>query len=367
MSSGHVAFIWLNLEELVYIASFEWLKPKHAIHSLSNSILNMSALPLRNTKVPEKGKVERVGAMTKGFLPTCGLTDFPSEPEEACQNMPGFLAMWFQQGLKKPEGKKALEIATPKLALTDKDTILSRLQLYKQWLQRKKKNLKSGEKTDLAVLHVLKALGAEVGEEKHQPVKGSKPARRLNKKTPEKEAVAEPAKASKPAEGVPEEGKEPATASKPEQGKFQMVFRSPGTPGMESNHGSVVTLSSTSSGCISATALKKPACKRPAAAIGGPAQKKPAMAPKQPGKKAPKSTWVESASFRWIKATKATEKAYIQARDDEASKAYCLVNIGLGRGPQQDAVVEKLMAEAIKFGLTKAQLVELKNSLLRGP
>ena len=194
-------------------------------------------------------------------------------------------------------------------------------------------------------------------EEKKEPGKGSKPARRLNQKTPEKEALAEPAKANKPAEAVPEEGRE---------GKFQMVFASPSTPSMHSNEGSVVTLSSTSSGCISATALKKPACKRPAAATGGPAEKKPAMAPKQPGKKAPKQTWVESASFGWIKATKATEKAYIQARHDETSKAYCLVNIGLAKGPQQDAVMEKLMAEAIKVGLSKAQLVELKNSLLKG-
>ena len=177
----------------------------------------MSTLPLKDAKVPEKCKVERVGAMTKGFLPTCGLKDFPEEPEKACQNSPGFLAMWLQQGLKKPEAKKALEIANPKLSVTDKDTILSRLQLYKQWLQRKKKNLKSVEKTDLAVLHVLKALGAEVEEEKKQPVKGSKPARRLKEKTPEKEALAEPAKASKPAEAVPEEGKEPAEV--PEEGK----------------------------------------------------------------------------------------------------------------------------------------------------
>ena len=177
----------------------------------------MSTLPLKDAKVPEKCKVERVGAMTKGFLPTCGLKDFPEELEKACQNSPGFLAMWLQQGLKKPEAKKALEIANTKLSVTDKDTILSRLQLYKQWLQRKKKNLKSVEKTDLAVLHVLKALGAEVEEEKKQPVKGSKPARRLKEKTPEKEALAEPAKASKPAEAVPEEGKEPAEV--PEEGK----------------------------------------------------------------------------------------------------------------------------------------------------
>ena len=336
----------------------------------------MSTLPLKDAKVPEKGKVERVGAMTKGFLPTCGLKDFPEEPEKACQSSPGFLAMWLQQGLKKPEAKKALEIANPKLSVTDKDTILSRLQLYKQWLQRKKKNLKSGQKTDLAVLHVLKALGAAVEEEKKEPGKGSKPARRLNQKTPEKEALAEPAKANKPAEAVPEEGrehteepeegKEPGEEPEEGKGKFQMVFASPSTPSMHSNEGSVVTLSSTSSGFISATALKKPACKRPAAATGGPAEKKPAMAPKQPGKKAPKQTWAESASFGWIKATKATEKAYIQARHDETSKAYCLVNIGLAKGPQKGAVVEKLMAEAIKVGLSKAQLVELKNSLLKG-
>ena len=241
---------------------------------------------------------------------------------------------------------------------------------------KKKEKFEKWSENRPGCLACLEGIGCCSGGRKERAGKGSKPARRLNQKTPEKEALAEPAKANKPAEAVPEEGrehteepeegKEPGEEPEEGKGKFQMVFASPSTPSMHSNEGSVVTLSSTSSGFISATALKKPACKRPAAATGGPAEKKPAMAPKQPGKKAPKQTWVESASFGWIKATKATEKAYIQARHDETSKAYCLVNIGLAKGPQQDAVMEKLMAEAIKVGLSKAQLVELKNSLLKG-
>ena len=78
-----------------------------------------------------------------------------------------------------------------------------------------------------------------------------------------------------------------------------------------------------------------------------------------------KQSWLESGSFGLVKATKATEKAYIQAKENAESKAYCLVNISLGKGSDQDSVMEAMLAEARKEGQTKAQLVEFKNTLMK--
>ena len=50
----------------------------------------MPTLPVCDGAVPAKGKVEKVGAMTKGFFPHCKLNDFPEEPEKACISLEGF-------------------------------------------------------------------------------------------------------------------------------------------------------------------------------------------------------------------------------------------------------------------------------------
>ena len=56
---------------------------------------------------------------------------------------------------------------------------------------------------------------------------------------------------------------------------------------------------------------------------------------------------------------------YIQARDGLDSKVYCLVNVSLSKGDDQDRVMQELMDEAGKPGWTKEKLVEFKNSLLK--
>ena len=156
-------------------------KPRQQIDCSSS--FQMPTLPVCDGAVPAKGKVDKVGAMTKGFFPHCKLNDFPEELEKACISLEGFLSMWYAERLSKPEGRKALGVANTKLSVTDKDAILGRLQLYKQWLQRKRKNLKSGEKTDLAILHILKSLGADVQQAvSEEPEKGCEPQRRLRQK-----------------------------------------------------------------------------------------------------------------------------------------------------------------------------------------
>ena len=262
--------------------------------------------------------------MAKGFLPQCCVGDFPEEPEKACKTLSAFLHCWFRENLKKPDARKALGIANPKLSSHDKNVIVGKLQLYRQWSQKKKKNLRNGEKTDPAILHVLASLQPDT-----EPVKGPKPARRLRKKTPQKEAEMSEA-ASSAAAILPEQGTMPGEDSQPEQRKALTILSSspgsPGSPTQASIAGSVVSLSSASS-CIAGSALKK-ACKRPAAASGGSPAKRPAMATKKPAGKASglkqrKWEWVKSSSFGWLKATAATEKGYICAKPEQGSKAYC--------------------------------------------
>ena len=353
-------------------------KPRQQIDCSSS--FQMPTLPVCDGAVPAKGKVDKVGAMTKVFFPHCKLNDFPEEPEKACISLEGFLSMWYAERLSKPEGRKALGIANTKLSVPDKDAILGRLQLYKQWLQRKRKNLKSGEKTDLAILHILKSLGADVQQAvSEEPEKGCKPQRRLRQKTPDKKTEPEAEEALVPAEGTKQVFGESKAAEKtvPGKGKFVMLEATPSSPGLESSeHGQeadameLVSVKSNSSGYIPATQLamgsrSKTPCKRPASRPGGPAKKKPAMAAKEPASKALKQSWLESGSFGLVKATKATEKAYIQAKENAESKAYCLVNISLGKGSDQDSVMEAVLAEARKEGQTKAQLVEFKNTLMK--
>ena len=231
------------------------------------------------------------------------------------------------------------------------------MQIYRQWLQRKKKNIKNGEKEG-AILHVLKGFEKEHGKE---PEEGLKPAKRLRRKTPQKEI--QPLE-SAAAAAEPEEGNvEPAR-------KKAIIIASPASPGQDSNVSSVASvkaISSSSSGHIAADALTKQAWKRPASP--SLSTKKPAMAKKKPGKKAisgvTRYKWVASLSFGWVKQTKATEKAYIQAKYELESKAYCLGNVSLRKGPEQDQVMETLMAEVVKEGLQKAKVKEIKNSLLK--
>lgn len=323
--------------------------------------------------------VAKMGTMTKGFLPTCSLSDFPPEPEKASQTLSGFLHLWYKEGLKKPEAKKALSIANPKLTVLEKDTILSRLQLYRQFFQRKKKNLKNGEKTDPCVLHILKAFesedGAKLEKSKGKPEQGTQPTKRIRRKTPEKDIARKPEEGSQleTKEGQPEvvlgSTSSPSGSKVPEQGKglekpakpvLMIVSCSPGSPSMASNAGSVMTVSDTSSGYVPA-ALMSSAWKRPAAKLG--------KATKKPAKKTvsgiTKHSWVASCSFGWVKVTQASQKAYIQAKSDMGSKPYCLVNVSLNKGPDQDSTMESLMKEVLKPGLSKAHIVDFKNNLLK--
>ena len=122
-------------------------------------------------------------------------------------------------------------------------------------------------------------------------------------------------------------------------------------------------ISDTSEEEITAEQLKKPemAPKKPAKskAIAKASMKKPSVVMAQHHSR------VASCSFGLVKKTKASSKAYIQARDGPTNKPYCLVNVSLAKGAEQSQVMAQLMEAACKPGWTKEKLVDFKNSLLK--
>ena len=85
---------------------------------------------------------------------------------------------------------------------------------------------------------------------------------------------------------------------------------------------------------------------------------------KKPAKARNKKDWVVSKSFGFIHQTKATQKAYINAKPEMADKPYCLVNVQVAAGQLQDMVMNKVFAKAQEENMTKASLVHYKNELL---
>ena len=111
-------------------------------------------------------------------------------------------------------------------------------------------------------------------------------------------------------------------------------------------------------------AKKRPASAQPLDA-SGPKKKPAAKIEKDSEEPAKANSWVSSASFGFLKATYASEKAYVVSKSDMSSKATCLVNIAVAKGPRQTAIVEKILAYAVKEGLKKEQVVAFKNVALQ--
>ena len=307
---------------------------------------------------PEEGsRAASLAALVKGFLPKLSLEDFPVEPEKACQKLPVFLPVWLKEKVTKPEARTALRLAAPKIGTDSREQILNNLRSYRKFLLRKKQNMKTGEKTEPRVLYVLKQMepGKARVSKPAMAVSGQQPAKRLRVKTPEKEAIqkpemAEQASSSKPKVLIAVSADEESAASDGNSGNSPVDF---------------LEISSTSEEEITAEQLKKPEM----------AQKKPAKSSKQAKAKASMkkpsvvmahhNSWVASCSFGLVKETKASSKAYIQARDGPTDKPYCLVNVSLAKGSEQSQVMAELMEAACKPGWTKDKLVDFKNSLLK--
>ena len=94
------------------------------------------------------------------------------------------------------------------------------------------------------------------------------------------------------------------------------------------------------------------------------AEEEPEKADKKPAKARGKA-WLPSKSFGLVHETRAAKKAYIQAKPDMAGKKYCLVNVELPKGKQQDEIMDQLIEKACEEGWTKESLVKCKIGLLK--
>ena len=87
-------------------------------------------------------------------------------------------------------------------------------------------------------------------------------------------------------------------------------------------------------------------------------------ADKKPAKARGKAR-LPSKSFGLVHETRAAKKAYIQAKPDMAGQKYCLVNVELPKGKQQDEIMDQLIEKACEEGWTKESLVKCKIGLLK--
>ena len=190
--------------------------------------------------------------------------------------------------------------------------------------------MKTGEKTNPHVLHVLKQMdpGKACGSKPEMAVSGQKPAKRLRAKTPEKEAMqvpemAEQASSSKPKIFIAVSPDEENAASDGNTSNDGNAASDGSAAIAASSDVEFFEISDTSEEEITAEQLKKPEM----------AQKKPAKSSKQATAKASMKkpsvvmaqhhSWVASCSFGLVKETKASSKAYIQARNGPTEKPYC--------------------------------------------
>ena len=306
------------------------------------------ALPVSGNK---EEATAALSAMIKGCIPTCDTETFPADPEKACLRLGHFLKMWYQnKNISKPEERLAFKKACPNLGEHDVKQIVNSLHNYKAWLQRKKRNLKNGDRTHPIVLDLVALVSGkpETGKQNPKPEEAapSAPLKRLKTKT--KVENTEPMVS--PIIVAPQfVGDDESVASKPVSGSIEEIA---------SSSSEIVPLQDL---CKFRPAAKmpppqkKPAAKRPASQKS--TKGKPAKAQKG-------DCWCASESFGFLKVTKACEKAYIQARDEKGKKPFCLVNVAVGRGGLQDQIMAKVLEEAKKPGLTKADLVDFKNKLL---
>ena len=143
------------------------------------------ALPVSGNK---EEATAALSAMIKGCIPTCDTETFPADPEKACLRLGHFLKMWYQnKNISKPEERLAFKKACPNLGEHDVKQIVNSLHNYKAWLQRKKRNLKNGDRTHPIVLDLVALVSGkpETGKQKPKPEEAapSAPLKRLKTKT----------------------------------------------------------------------------------------------------------------------------------------------------------------------------------------
>ena len=95
-------------------------------------------LPIGEEEKPEEGsRAASLAALVKGFLPKVSADDFPVEPETAYQKLPVFLPLWLKEKVTKPEARRALRLAAPRIGKESREQILNNLGSYRKFLLKK--------------------------------------------------------------------------------------------------------------------------------------------------------------------------------------------------------------------------------------
>ena len=334
------------------------LKPaKQAKHSFLHSIAMAAVLPVE----PEQGTYQKEIAIVRAHLETCDPQSWSADPEQACVRHRIFLSVFLKRDLKKTQVKEIFFGACKRLQQSEAKMIANCIHEVKKWLVKKWKNLKTGEKTHPGVLALMHAIFGDAAEGKanDKPVQGIK--RGLTSKSP-------PAKKSAPIKIARDAGVLDISSESGES--LQSLGKASSIPSLIAG----VPLQN-------AVVLRKPAgspMKKPAAG-----NKKPAASPKACARQtriaapvracarpavqmAGHGAWKASVNFSWVKATFAAKKAYVVARDNHQSKPQCLVNLNMEKGPEQSRLMQILLDKAQhQQGLSKAELVQIKNNLLK--
>jgi len=289
------------------------------------------------------------------------------DPEEVGKRHWQFLKIWFaatQGALNIEVERKAFSKAFPKVK--DWGPITSKLRAIRKMLVKKHKNMKTGSNTPFWVKELCGVLCSSL------------PAGSGNSQKEEDSLADMPS-------GLPGGGKKPSVAVAPveEMVLSQMsVGSSTVTEGVlnlsvQKSHESI---DSASSAAPSPSTKKRPAAaslpaaghvkKKPSVAgdslpAAGHVKKKPSVAASAAGQEVATELkgWLVSASFGEVKATRASQKSYIQARATASDKPYCLVNIEGKAGVDHRKIVDELVVFAQGAGLNKAQVIAEREAL----
>ena len=150
-----------------------------------------ATLPISQPAI--KADISKLVAFAKGFPDSCNANLWSADPAKACTRHALFLGVWFKHGaLSKPVERQAMKEASHKLTTSECKLIVNQIHECKNFLRRKWKNLKTGEKTSGLLMGLMQSLFGI-------PQPAERPVRRLNQKTPKKKAL-------QPAEEKPEQG-----------------------------------------------------------------------------------------------------------------------------------------------------------------
>ena len=267
-----------------------------------------------------------------------------------------FLETWFLVAARatKDEERKAVLKAFPKCPQSYVDTLVNKSREVRKHVLKKGRNMKSGilmEDWCKQLLAVLTGL----------PGKGTSPQAML----PVSEILSAASSKARPGLTRVSGADQPMVETTPCLEKAEDVTGSELLFLSQASPKSVKTVcSSVPSPQVVPLAMAEEPCLEKAKGM-----KKPAAAVKKPAAKiltasSKPTAWQSSASFGFLKCTKATEKSYIQAKPDWGAKPYCLVNVQGSGGVDHAAVVDQLMEYAKQAGLDKAKVVKEKKSLL---